>query len=113
MQADHVCITLPRLTASQKQEKGKTPAHRINNTTTNAKTNKKNSHATHARGGGGAVLSQMTRRKLATTSSDKTAKIWDVTKDFELKATLEGHSAWVWDCAFSADSSLLVTGACA
>jgi G protein beta subunit-like protein len=55
----------------------------------------------------------MTRRKLATTSSDKTAKIWDVTKDFELKATLEGHSAWVWDCAFSADSSLLVTGACA
>lgn len=49
-------------------------------------------------------------RKLATTSSDKTARIWDVDADFELKHTLEGHTAWVWDCAFSADSSLLVTG---
>eukprot|EP00037_Helgoeca_nana_P008541 m.76126 g.76126 ORF g.76126 m.76126 type:complete len:322 (+) comp19005_c0_seq1:19-984(+) len=49
-------------------------------------------------------------KKLATTSSDKTARIWDVDADFELKHTLEGHTAWVWDCAFSADSSLLVTG---
>eukprot|EP00035_Acanthoeca_spectabilis_P036563 m.40354 g.40354 ORF g.40354 m.40354 type:complete len:302 (-) comp8068_c0_seq1:676-1581(-) len=47
--------------------------------------------------------------KLATTSSDMTARIWDVNDDFELKHTLEGHTAWVWDCAFSGDSALLLT----
>lgn len=39
-----------------------------------------------------------------------TARIWDVNDDFELKHTLEGHTAWVWDCAFSGDSALLLTG---
>lgn len=47
--------------------------------------------------------------KLATTSSDATAKIWDVTNDFSLQHQLCGHSMWVWDCSFSFDSSLLVT----
>jgi G protein beta subunit-like protein len=37
------------------------------------------------------------------------AKIWDVTADFELGVELSGHKTWVWDAAFSADSSLLVT----
>lgn len=47
---------------------------------------------------------------LATTSSDKTIKIWDVEDNFSLFKTLEGHQKWVWDCAFSADSAYLVTG---
>jgi G protein beta subunit-like protein len=47
---------------------------------------------------------------LATTSSDKTIKIWDVEDNFSLVKTLEGHQRWVWDCAFSADSAYLVTG---
>jgi G protein beta subunit-like protein len=46
---------------------------------------------------------------LATTSSDKTVKIWNVEKNFALEKTLTGHSAWVWDCSFSADSAYLVT----
>jgi WD40 repeat protein len=47
---------------------------------------------------------------LATCSADKTAKIWNVEKNFEPLLTLEGHQRWVWDCAFSADSAYLVTG---
>ena len=47
--------------------------------------------------------------KLATTSSDRTAKVWDIAADFELKLELTGHSQWVWDCAFSADAEKLVT----
>ncbi|KAK3307995.1 WD40-repeat-containing domain protein [Chaetomium strumarium] len=59
-------------------------------------------------------------KKLATCSSDHTAKIWQVTemepvgpdtepRAFPLEATLTGHQRWVWDCAFSADSAYLVT----
>jgi len=53
------------------------------------------------------------RRLLATTSSDKTTKIWNVAKGFTLERTLVGHQRWVWDCGFSADSAYLVTGKCA
>lgn len=47
---------------------------------------------------------------LATTSSDKTVKLWNLKgDDFKLKATLKGHSRWVWDCVFSVDAMYLVT----
>lgn len=45
---------------------------------------------------------------LATASSDRTVKLWDL-KDMRLNKTLQGHQRWVWDCSFSADSSYLVT----
>lgn len=76
-------------------------------------------------------------KKLATCSSDHTAKIWEVRpqpepiqsqtngdhaggdssnntavaepRPFPLEATLTSHQRWVWDCAFSADSAYLVT----
>jgi G protein beta subunit-like protein len=47
-------------------------------------------------------------RTLVTTSSDKSAKLWD-TATWELKSSLNAHSKWVWDAAFCADSSYLVT----
>lgn len=47
-------------------------------------------------------------RHLVTTSSDKTAKLWD-TKTGECTETLGQHQRWVWDAVFSADSSYLVT----
>lgn len=47
-------------------------------------------------------------RTIATTSSDKTIRLWN-TDDFSLANTLQHHSKWVWDCAFSADSSYLAT----
>lgn len=50
----------------------------------------------------------MWRRLLATAAADNTVKIWN-TKDWTLERTLQGHSRWVWDCAFSADSAYLVT----
>jgi len=46
---------------------------------------------------------------LATTSADKTVKIWNVEKSFALDKVLTGHQTWVWDCSFSADSAYLVT----
>ncbi|KAJ0412397.1 hypothetical protein ATCC90586_005417 [Pythium insidiosum] len=47
---------------------------------------------------------------LATCSSDKTAKVWNIEeKGCPLVHTLQGHQRWVWDCAFSAVSSYLVT----
>lgn len=46
---------------------------------------------------------------LATTSADKTIKIWDVANGFSLNKTLTGHQAWVWACNFSADSAYLVS----
>jgi len=48
-------------------------------------------------------------RWLATTSADKTIKLWSVERKFELERKLEAHHKWVWDCAFSADSAYLVS----
>eukprot|EP00300_Choanocystis_sp_HF-7_P000617 c10515_g1_i1.p1 GENE.c10515_g1_i1~~c10515_g1_i1.p1 ORF type:complete len:341 (+),score=50.23 c10515_g1_i1:35-1024(+) len=45
---------------------------------------------------------------LATTSSDKTIRIWDASTH-ALKHTLHAHQRWVWDCVFSADSAYLVS----
>lgn len=52
-------------------------------------------------------------RHLATCSADTTVKIWSISHNYEFKheKTLTGHQRWVWDCAFSADSAYLVTGA--
>ena len=46
---------------------------------------------------------------LATTSADKTVKIWNAENGFKLDKTLQGHAAWVYDASFSADSAYLVT----
>eukprot|EP00768_Dysnectes_brevis_P002751 gnl/Dysnectes_brevis/2024_a2334_1089.p1 GENE.gnl/Dysnectes_brevis/2024_a2334_1089~~gnl/Dysnectes_brevis/2024_a2334_1089.p1 ORF type:complete len:325 (+),score=85.01 gnl/Dysnectes_brevis/2024_a2334_1089:31-975(+) len=56
-------------------------------------------------------------RFLASCSADHTCKIWNVGGEDYLshRCTLggrgdrEGHSKWVWDCAFSADSLFVVT----
>lgn len=46
---------------------------------------------------------------LATTSADKTAKLWR-TVDFSLATELkDNNQRWVWDIAFSADSQYIVT----
>ena len=47
-------------------------------------------------------------RYLVTTSSDKTARLFD-TRTWQLTQTLRQHKKWVWDAVFSADSSYLVT----
>lgn len=47
-------------------------------------------------------------RQLATTSADKTVKIWNL-DGFTLDRTLAGHSRWVWDAVFSVDAAYLVT----
>ena len=47
-------------------------------------------------------------RMLATTSSDKTVKLWSL-DGFKLERTLTGHSRWVWDAVFSVDAAYLVT----
>jgi len=56
---------------------------------------------------------------LCTCSSDKTIKLWNLLIDqnnnnnninCSLYRTFVGHSAWVWDIAFSADSAYLVSG---
>lgn len=46
---------------------------------------------------------------LATTSADKTVKIFNAENGFQLEKTLTGHSSWVYDASFSADSAYLVT----
>ncbi|KAJ1460973.1 WD40-repeat-containing domain protein [Pelagophyceae sp. CCMP2097] len=46
---------------------------------------------------------------LVTTSSDKTAKVWAIRRDWQLEKTLAQHQRWVWDACFSADSAYLVT----
>jgi len=63
-------------------------------------------------------------RHLVTTSSDKTAKLWNIqqlTKPYltnqntlqlrppQVTKLLGQHERWVWDAVFSADSSYLVT----
>ena len=47
-------------------------------------------------------------QQLATTSSDKSVKLWSL-DGFGLERTLTGHSRWVWDCVFSVDAAYLVT----
>lgn len=47
--------------------------------------------------------------------SDGLVKTWSVGEDakttIKLSSTLIGHSNWVWDASFSADSSFILTGA--
>ena len=45
---------------------------------------------------------------LATTSSDKTIKLFNL-DSFTLERTLVGHQRWVWDAVFSVDAAYLVT----
>ena len=47
-------------------------------------------------------------RLLATTSADRTIKIWSL-PGMKLDKTLAKHQRWVYDCVFSADSSYLVS----
>ena len=47
-------------------------------------------------------------RLLATASSDKTVKLWNL-DGFTLERVLRGHQRWVWDCVFSVDAAYLVT----
>ncbi|EFJ46224.1 hypothetical protein VOLCADRAFT_81959 [Volvox carteri f. nagariensis] len=49
-------------------------------------------------------------QQLATTSADKTVKLWNL-DGFTLDRTLVGHTRWVWDCVFSVDAAYLVTAA--
>ena len=60
----------------------------------------------------GFLTSTSNKRYLATTSADKTIKIWSINKahQFTIMKELKGHSKWVWDCVFSADSAYLVSG---
>uniref|UniRef100_A0A0A9ZE64 Target of rapamycin complex subunit lst8 n=1 Tax=Lygus hesperus TaxID=30085 RepID=A0A0A9ZE64_LYGHE len=46
---------------------------------------------------------------LATTSADRTIKIWNVENRFTLNNILHGHQGWIWDCSFSADSAYLLS----
>jgi G protein beta subunit-like protein len=47
-------------------------------------------------------------QQLATASSDRTVKLWNL-DGFGLDRTLAGHSRWVWDCVFSVDAAYLVS----
>ena len=47
-------------------------------------------------------------RMLATCSSDKTVRLWNL-DGFKLERTLVGHARWVWDCVFSVDAAYIVT----
>ena len=51
--------------------------------------------------------------KLATCGADGETKIWEIDPSntkWPLLRTLEGHTRWVWDCVWSADSAYIVTG---
>ena len=51
--------------------------------------------------------------KLATCGADGVTKLWKIdqsTTKWPLFKSLDGHSRWVWDCVWSADSAYLVTG---
>ena len=57
------------------------------------------------------------RSYLATASADTTIKLWKVEelvpgKRPEPYKVLSGHTRWVWDCVFSADSAYMVSGTC-
>ncbi|MGH3819895.1 MAG: WD40 repeat domain-containing protein [Pseudonocardiaceae bacterium] len=43
---------------------------------------------------------------LATTSDDRTARLWDVAADMDA-TVLAGYDDWVTSCAFSPDGALL------
>mmetsp|Transcript_19620 Transcript_19620/g.63725 ORF Transcript_19620/g.63725 Transcript_19620/m.63725 type:complete len:308 (-) Transcript_19620:1124-2047(-) len=45
-------------------------------------------------------------RLLATASSDKTIRLWNVADNFSLERTLVGHEKWVWDVVFFGRRSL-------
>ena len=47
---------------------------------------------------------------LATAASDRSIRIWNCEHGYTCERTLQGHSAWVWDVSFSADSAYLVSG---
>jgi target of rapamycin complex subunit LST8 len=47
-------------------------------------------------------------RKLATTSCDRTVKIWNL-DTYQCEQVLQGHTKWVWDAVFSVDAAYLVT----
>lgn len=47
-------------------------------------------------------------RKLATTSCDRTVKIWNL-DNYQCEQVLKGHTKWVWDAVFSVDAAYLVT----
>ena len=49
-------------------------------------------------------------KRIVTASSDRTARVWDVTTEKTL-ATLKGHSDWVNLAAFSPDGNLVATSA--
>ncbi|KAJ6250848.1 target of rapamycin complex subunit lst8 [Anaeramoeba flamelloides] len=46
---------------------------------------------------------------IATTSADKTIKVWNLDDQFSLSQTLTGHTRWVWSCVFSHDSNYLIS----
>ncbi|KAG2132828.1 WD40-repeat-containing domain protein [Suillus bovinus] len=50
---------------------------------------------------------------LATCSADTTVKIWSISQNYEFRQekVLQGHQCWACDCAFSANSTYLVTAA--
>ena len=45
---------------------------------------------------------------IATSSQDKTIKIWDA-KSLQLKTTLSGHRKGVWDIQFAPSEQLIVS----
>lgn len=47
-------------------------------------------------------------RSLATSSADRTLKLWRL-HDFSCSRALRGHQRWVWDCVFSVDAAYIVT----
>ena len=52
-------------------------------------------------------------RVLVTMGSDGLIKTWSIdkqSKSISLSSTLSGHTNWIWDAAFSADSSFILTG---
>ncbi len=58
--------------------------------------------------GVGSVAFSPDGKRLATASTDKTARVWDAVTGKEL-LTLSGHTNQVWDIAFSPDGTRLAT----